>query len=462
MRLARIRSGATLVAALLCAGTTAHATDPAPKKDEAPPAKRQKPNYDGRGGAPRSPGQKSLWVPRVLLFPAYVVSEYVVRRPLGALITHAEKSGWPAAVSDFLALDQVHPVGIVPFMLIDFGFEPSAGLYAYWDDAGFKGHQLRFRGSTWGPSWLSGTLTERFLLGPQEITLTATATRRPDYAFYGIGPDTRESALTRYQADTVYARAESKLVFGGRHVLEGAFGYRGARFGHSDYDADDRGKPDYQPSVDEAVALMQLPEPPGFRDGYRAPYGAARLVLDSRGRTRTKSGVRVELSGEESVDLANSPTSGWVRYGGTVLGFVDLSDGGRTLSLALSTTLVDPLGDRPVPFTQLAAPGGGRSMPGLRSGRLYGRSAVVAMLRYSWPIWLALKGSLQAGLGNVFGPHFEGIRPGRVRVSTAIGLETNGSRDSVFQALVGFGTETVESGAALDTIRVALGVRSAF
>jgi chorismate synthase len=44
----------------------------------------------------------------------------------------------------------------------------------------------------------------------------------------------------------------------------------------------------------------------------------------------------------------------------------------------------------------------------------------------------------------VFGPHFEGIRPGRVRVSTAIGLETNSSRDTVFQALVGFGMETVE------------------
>ncbi len=450
---------------MLCGATPSFAADaakPAAAKDEAPPKKRPTPDYDGRGGAPTTPGQKALWVPRVLLFPAYVVSEYLIRRPLGAVITHAEKSGWPAAVSDFLALDQVHPIGVVPFMLVDFGFAPSAGLYAYWDDAGFKGHQLRLRGSTWGPHWLSGTVTERFLLGPQEITLTATATRRPDYAFYGIGPDTRESAITRYQGDTVYARAESKLRFGGRHQLEGAFGYRGARFGHSDYDEDDRGKHGYQPSIDEAVAWGQLPEPPGFRDGYRAPYASARLLLDSRGRSRAKSGVRFETHAEQSADLANSPTSGWLRYGGTLLGFVDLSDGGRMLSLAITTTLVDPIGDRPVPFTQLAAPGGGRSLPGLRSGRLYGRSAVVAMLRYSWPIWLAFNGSLQAGFGNVFGPHFEGIRPGRVRVSTAIGLETNSSRDTVFQAILGFGTETIESGADLDTIRVAVGVRSAF
>jgi hypothetical protein len=427
-----------------------------------PPPKRAKPDYDGRGGAPQTPGQKALWLPRVLLFPAYVVSEYLIRRPLGAAITFAERSGWPAVISDFLALDQVHPVGVVPFMLIDFGFEPSAGLYAYWDDAGFKGHQLRFRGSTWGPRWLSGTVTERFLLGPQEVTFTATATRRPDYSFYGIGPDTRESALTRYQGDTLYARAESKLTFGGRNVLEGAFGYRAARFGHSDYDEDDRGKPGYQPSIEEAVAAGTLPEPPGFRDGYRAPYAGARLLLDSRGATHRRSGVRLDVNAEQSADLANSPSSGWLRYGGTLLGFVDLSDHGRMLSLAITTILVDPIGDRPVPFTQLAAPGGGRSLPGLRTGRLAGRSSLVAMLRYSWPIWLAFNGSLQGGLGNVFGPHFEGIRPGRARISSAIGLETNSSRDTVFQAIVGFGTETIESGANLDTIRVAVGVRSAF
>lgn len=437
-------------------------THAVPTLAEEPPKKRAKPDYDGRGGAPAAPARKALWLPRVLLFPAYIVSEYLIRRPLGALITHAERSGWPAAISDFLALDQVHPVGVVPFMLIDFGFEPSAGLYAYWDDAGFKGHQLRLRGSTWGPRWLSGTATERFLLGPQEVTLTATATRRPDYAFYGVGPDTRESSLTRYGADTVYTRGESRLSIGGRQVLEVAIGYRGARFGHSDYDIDDRGKPGYQPSLDEAVRAGELPEPPGFRQGYRAPFASTRLVLDSRGRRNVNHGTRLDLALEESVDLANRPSSGWLRYGGTLWGFVDLSEGGRMLSLALTTTLVDPIGGRPVPFTQLATLGGGRSMPGLRSGRLYDRSSVVAMLRYSWPIWLSLNGSLQAGLGNVFGPHFEGFRLGRARLSSAIGLETSGSRDTVFQAIVGFGTETMESGADLDTIRVSLGVRSGF
>ena len=443
----------------LCAGLLFHAAN---AHAEEPPKKRPVPNFDGRSGAPKTRAQKLLIVPRVLFFPAYLVSEYLIRRPLAAGITHAERAGWPAAISDFLALNEVHPVGVVPFMLVDFGFEPSAGLYAYWDDAGFKGHQLRFRGSTWGPHWLSGTLKERFLLGPFEVSLKGKLSKRPDYTFYGIGPDTPESNLVRYSGKTAYGHFQTRLVWSDSNAFETTAGYRGARFGGTDYDIDDRGKPSYEPSLDEAVKTGKLAEPPGFRDGYRAMFAGARLILDSRGKSRRKNGVRLDLAAEESVDLANAPTAGWVRYGGTLGGFVDLMEGGRFLSLALTTVLVDPVAAGQVPFTQLADLGGGNTMPGLRFGRLVDRSSAVVDLRYTWPIWLALRGSLQAGLGNVFGPHFEGVRPGRVRLSTALGLETSGSRDNIFQALVGFGTETFESGAQLDSIRFVVGVRDGF
>jgi hypothetical protein len=436
---------------------------PPPKQSDDPPPKRETPNYDGRGGPPEPTSRKLLWVPRVLLLPAYVVSEYVVRRPLAAGITYAEKSGWPAAISDFLALNEKHPIGVVPFMLIDFGFEPSFGLYAYWDDVGFKGHQLRLRGSMWDLSWLSGTATERFVFDEGlEISLTTTLTRRPDYAFYGLGPDVRETNKVRYSGDSAFARFQSSLRFDERSLLEATAGYRGAAYGHTTWDDGDRDESDFQPSLDDAVAAGELPEPPGFRDGFRAPFAGARLVLDSRGRSQRTSGVRFDTSIEQSVDLKNSPASGWLRYGATLSGFVDLSQGGRMLNLALTTIMVDPIGERPVPFTQLAGLGGGRTMPGLRSGRLFDRSAMIATLRYSWPIWLSLSGSLQAGLGNVLGPHLRGLRPGRARVSTAIGLETSRNRDSVFQALIGFGTETIESGAELDSIRFLIGVRNQY
>jgi hypothetical protein len=293
-------------------------------------------------------------------------------------------------------------------------------------------------------------------LGSWELALTGTATRRPDYAFYGIGPDTREEALVRYSGRTIYTGLESRLAFYGRSALETSIGYRGASYGPSKYDRDG------SPSLDAAVSAGQLPEPAGLRDGFRAPFAQIRLMLDSRGRARGKNGTRIDLHVEQSVDTKNEPASGWRRYSATLWGFCDLMDGGRILSLSVTGIAVDPVGERPVPFTQLASLGGGRTMPGLRTGRLYDRSALVTNLRYAWPIWLALNGSLQAGLGNVLREHFSGFRAERTRLSLAIGLETSGSRDSVFQALVGFGTETFESGAALDTIRAVVGVRNWF
>lgn len=428
-----------------------------PRARAAEPEKRELPDYDGRGGAPESPGRKALWVPRILLSPLYFVSEFVIRRPLGAAITAAEKAELPSALYDFFAFGPDHKAGVVPFAFIDFGFLPSVGLYGFWDDAGFKGHDLRLRGSTWGPKWLSGTATERFHVDERfDVTLTATATRRPDYAFYGIGPDTRESALMRYTGKQFDAHAETRLFFHSSSWLEAAAGYRGASFGDTEFHGD------REPSVDDEIGAGRVAPPPGFRDGYRAPYARARLVLDSRGKSKSATGGRLEAFGEEAADLANRPTSGWVRYGGTLGGFVDLLESGRVLSLSVSAFLADPLGDRAVPFNELITLGGPALMPGFRAGRLYDRSALVATLRYSWPIWVWLNGSLQVANGNVFGERFEGFRMERTRLSTAIGIESTGSRDSVFQALVGFGSETFESGAQLDSLRVVVGARSGF
>jgi hypothetical protein len=83
-------------------------------------------------------------------------------------------------------------------------------------------------------------------------------------------------------------------------------------------------------------------------------------------------------------------------------------------------------------------------------------------LRYAWPIWIWLNGSLQVATGNVFGEHFAGFRAERSRLSTALGIESSGSRDSIFQALLGFGTETFESGAQVDSLRIVVGARSGF
>jgi len=442
--------GLLLALALLSSSLTASA--------ESQP-ERPLPDYDGRGGRgqPTTPGQVALWVPRVVLSPVYLVSEYVVRRPLGYLITAAEKAEVPAALYDFFAFGPDHKAGFVPIAFVDFGFYPSVGVYAFWDDAGFKGHNLRLRATTGGSRWLSGAVSERFEIARgSTVSLNASASRRPDYAYYGIGPDTREANRSRYGENMLDLHATWRAGFWRSSSMETTFGYRGASFYPGDFGGD--------PSLDQQVTKGVFAQPDGYQDGYRAGFHRAQLTLDTRREEDSRdSGGRFVLRGEQGIDPTQSRAAGWVRYGASLGGFLDLGDhGGRIISLSVAAEMADPLGGQPVPFTELTTIGGNEQMPGFRAGRLHGRSGAAATLRYSWPIWIWLDGSLQAAVGNVYGEHLSGISWGQSRFSGAVGIESRGSRDSVFQLLMGFGTETFNSGADVNSIRVVVGARSGF
>jgi hypothetical protein len=416
--------------------------------------KRPLPDYDGKGGKPTTPGDVLLWVPRVALSPLYFTSEFVIRRPLGWLISSAERAKVPAALYDFFAFGPDHKAGFAPIAFVDFGFQPSIGLYLFWDDAGFDGHQLRLRVSTGGSDWLAGSFTERFPLGKSgHLTLNVAAIRRPDYAFYGIGPSTEEDDLSRYGADRFEARAMYDAILFGSSRLDAGFGFRGVTFKPGNFgDA---------PNLEERAASGKFPLPDGYTRGYDAGYSRLKLSLDTRGKEAvSRSGGRLELEAEQGSDLqhASEPQS-WVRYGAALGGFVDLADRGRVLSLSVATIFADPLASGPVPFTELPTLGGPGLMPGFREGRLRDRSAAVATLRYTWPIWIWLDGSLQSAVGNVFGRHLDGFDASLLRFSAAVGIESHSSPDSVLQLLLGFGTETFESGAHVDSIRLTVGAR---
>ncbi|MET0411419.1 MAG: hypothetical protein ABW217_08975, partial [Polyangiaceae bacterium] len=62
---------------------------------------RKPPDYAGRDEPPPTPGEVLIWVPRVILFPPYLVTEYLIRTPLGWVIAGAERAGVPALLYDF-------------------------------------------------------------------------------------------------------------------------------------------------------------------------------------------------------------------------------------------------------------------------------------------------------------------------------------------------------------------------
>jgi ATP/ADP translocase len=423
---------------------------------DAAPDKRPLPDYEGRPAEPTTPEDVAIWVPRTALAPLYLVTEYGVRRPLGALISGAERAHLPADLYDFFFFGPEHKGGIVPIAFVDFGFNPSVGLYAFWDDAFFPGHDLRFHGTTWGTDWLAGVFTDR-LRGKhgEALTLKLAAIKRPDHAFFGTGPETLQRNISRYAEDQLEGNLLAELPLWRSSKVATSVGIRSVSLGPGHFHSD--------PSLEVRAAEGAFAVPYGFDRGYTAQTSRVYGAFDSRRpRPEPGSGVRVELEGEEGADIRRSPGSAWIRYGASAGVFVDVNGKNRVLSLSGMTRFADRIGPNPVPFTELVSLGGEGPLRGFYPGRLVDRSAVAVELRYRWPIWVWLDGSLQAATGNVFGDHLEDFTPSRFRLSGAVGVESVGSRDGSFELLVGVGTETFDQGTKVDSVRIAVGTNRGF
>ena len=421
------------------------------------PEKRVAPDYDGRGPEKRR-GEGLLWVPRILVSPFYLTSEYVLRRPLGAVVKTAEENHWAQGLTNFFTFDKAHKIGLVPTFFYEFNFRPSVGAYFFWDDAFFRKNAFRVHVATGGAGWYSASITDRVLLGDGASTLAVRGgwSRRSDYVFYGLGPRTHEYARSRYSADL--ADVNFKYL-ANLWRASGLVAYVGAR----DMRFSENGSCCHDPSLAERAAAGDLPvAPAGFDEGYTAVYQHLEAFVDNRRPAPVPgSGVRFEVHGEHAVDLKSHPGSSWVKYGGTAGAFLDVTGKQRVLSVAFTVLFADPLrGD--IPFTEQVVLGGVGPMGGYRPGRLIDRSAAIATLQYQWPIWAFLDGYTQLALGNVFGAHLDGLAMKLMRVTTNVGIRTSGSRDQSFEILFGVGSETLDEGLRFTSKRFLIGATRGF
>lgn len=416
--------------------------------------KRALPDYDGRGEPPTTAGDVALWVPRVVLSPIYFVTEFVIRRPLGWLITTAERKQWPQAIRDFFLFGPEKKAGVVPTAFLDFGFRASVGIYAFWDDLLGKDNHLRLHATTLGKDWLSGAIADRIPIGPDSVVdLRVEGVHRPDQLFAGFGPRTQEYQRTRYGVDRFEARPVFEATWWRSSRALATAGVRYAEF-RDDACCD-------EPSLVSEVRRGRATLPSGF-EGYTNVYQRGELTFDTREeRPANQTGFRVELEVEHGSNVRRS-TSNWLRYGGSVGGFYDIHNN-RTVSLSVTTLFVDPISkDAEIPFTEQIILGGSGPMRGYLYGRLTDRSAAVATLKYRWPIWAFLDGTLQVAAGNVFGRELEGFKPSLLRLSGAIGIESIGAVDHTFELLVGAGSETFEQGGSIDAFRLLFGTNRGF
>ncbi len=413
--------------------------------------KRPLPNYDGRG-TEANDGHWALWIPRVAFAPLYFINEYVLRRPIGALVRISERDHWVEAVTDVFTFGPEDQFLLVPTALVDFGLQPSVGLYFSGENVFASGNQVRIHGSTGGTDWLSLTVLDRYVWNRKRTYLAARFEflRRPDFLFLGIGPTVTEATRARYGLQRIDAAPAFKHKFGLESWITLAAGVRTISY---------RPGCCADPSLSTLVADQTVPMPPGLGMPYTALYQRAELVVDSRAPVPAPgSGGYLRVHGETDFDTTNDRS--WIGYGITVGGAADLTGHQRSVKLQAAVDFVDPIRGE-VPFNELAQLGSDL-MPGFLPGWMNGRSTFATQIAYTWPIWTELDGELRFSAGNAFGTHLDGLTTRKFRLSGDVGMRTAGFRDAGLEVLFGLGTETIEDGAGITSVRVAIGSRRGF
>jgi hypothetical protein len=437
-----------------------------------PEQERALPDYEGRE-QPTSAGRALLWVPRVVLFPVYLATEFVLRRPLGWLVSTAEREHWPTLIINFFTFGE-RQGGILPTWLIDYGLRPSFGVFAFWNDFLVEQNDLRLRAAYGGSDVLSLRLSDRFPLGAGAFSLSALYESRPDNVFYGIGAD-QEDARSRYYRSATRAGAQYDLPLPYRTSY--------ARFGvglrHSQLEGDHACCGDR--SVNQLVEAGRFAAPPGMDQSFDVVDQSALVVLDSRWPrapetlelasdyvappgTGVRLGLRADVSELSDQSLATGPAlaDAWIHYGASLGGFLDLTGQQRSIGVTALVDFVDPLGAGQVPVTDLVTLGGDRPLQGFLASRFLDRSAAAFRVEYRWPVAVWLDGELLYEGGNVFGKGLSGFDLGKFRSSFGFGLSAAGQQDHSFQLLLAVGTTSYESGAELDSFRFVLGTTAGF
>jgi hypothetical protein len=439
------------------------------KDEDGDWVEREAPDYDGRGEDPTTAGDVLIWVPRVIFSPLYLVSEYVVRLPLGALTTAAEKGNWPDILISIFTFGEERKVGVFPTFLYEFELEPSVGLYFFADDVGLKGHDIRVHGGMWPLDWWSLTIKERFSDEEEgrQLAIVGNITERPDFLFTGLGPESDPDDDSYYRATVLQGGLEFRNNFWRRSSLGLYTGVRRALFN----DDSDFGSH----SISDRVAQGTYAMPPGFDEGYTSWRQEVELVLDTRlPRPEPGHGARLELNADHSWDIEANRGHRWAHYGGAVGGFWDVFGEHRVVSLAVDLGFADPI-EGEVPFAELASLGGGgqplfqglqagrhEPMEGFKAGHMLGRSSIAGTFEYRWPVWIWLDMAAHFAVGNVFGRQLKGFEWDLLRASFGLGLRSSTAVDSSLNLLIAFGTETFKDGTDIDSVRIVLGFRRGF
>ncbi|MGZ5968853.1 MAG: hypothetical protein ACXWP4_14370 [Polyangiales bacterium] len=365
------------------------------------------------------------WPARVVLFPLRVVSEVVLRQPIGLLVRAIERDASSSSVPS------VRP-DLAPVFAIDPGFVARFGLTGTVREGNVRVPMIAEGGV--------GAYT--FAIAPTFVTQQfvnvggfATAARRPDAIYASTGA---RVALDRGEAGFRAWGRLSRFI-----AVTASFGGRGVHV---------------------------KPEPPNdpAREDYVATFERIEIAFDTthekhprekeRPRSIRTDGLRIALASEHAGTFTENRQ--WLTYGGTILGSVDTGLA-RILELSAMIRLVDPIAPGGLPWTE-QIPLGGDVLRGHLEGRVRGRSVMVYAAQWRWPVWTFLEGFLLGEVGNAFDEHLKGAAPKTMRLSAVAGMRHESLSGYLFELMGGIGTDTIEEKAHVSSGRFFLGASRRF
>lgn len=408
------------------------------------------PDYDGLPEPGDDVGDALRWTARILTGPLYLASEYLLRRPVGWLAIRIEEHHLIYRLLSFLTFGPDDNIVILPVFFYDFGFQPSVGLYARWNQFLFDENRISVLAAFGGVDWLTWQISDQITLDQWQIGVRLWLRRRPDFVFGGIGPDATVLPFARFSADEVATLAWVRFRYWRNSDIELRGIYRNLAFDDQGWDGD--------PSVGQRAAAFEEPLPYGFATGYDAAGGELRVALDtSRPGGPPEGGVRLAGYVGEFAGFGGLPEFDyWLRWGASVTAGADL-DRARVLGVTLQSQFVTPHGDSRVPFGELIDVGGAGPLSGFFPGQIRGFSAAALTVHYTWPIWVFLDAQLFFATGNAFGEHLEDFDLDLLRLSFGLALRPRLPGQNPFDMRLAFGTETYARGFDIVTVRFVIG-----
>ena len=264
--------------------------------------------------------------------------------------------------------------------------------------------------STRGYVRAGGGLNARNLGGaPVDIGVSGQYYEFPQEDFFGLGPDSQESARTNYLLDALEAGVSAEWR---PSLLEfsAAAGYFGPRLG--------RGTDNRYPSTEEVFNAAAAPGLGTETDFLTYAASAAFDWRDNPSFPHSGGRYGVSATRYDDRDLGEFD---FHRIDVTLQQFVPLPDRYRRIALRAEGSFTNADSGQVVPFYLQPTLGGAKNLRGFREFRYRDENSVILGAEYQWDAWWAMDAALFVDAGTVARTR-EQLSIGNMEASYGFGL----------------------------------------